>query len=151
MTSAVLALIGCAFLARSAASQGQPTRSSTHPMIGFHYGAPLKWSGALGISLPTRAKDTEGFVAVEPGIGGWRASLGYLRITGDLGSGYVTRTTVLHTGNRPWRAPAQATFLGLEVQYMPLFALGVRLGAFARVRREGQRRGLFTADLSLML
>jgi hypothetical protein len=146
-----VALIGCILLARTAASQGQPTRNSMHPMIGFHYGAPLKWSGVLAVALPTRARDREGFVAFEPGIGGWRASLGYLRITGDLGSGYATRVSVLHTGNRPWRAPAQATFLGLESQYMPLFALGLRLGAFTRVKGEGRRRGLFTADLSLML
>jgi hypothetical protein len=120
-------------------------------MIGFHYGVPLKWSGVLAVALPSPGETRESFVAVEPGIGGWRASLGSFQITSDLGGGYVTRVSLLRTGNRPWRAPARATFLGAEFQVMPLFVLGVRLGAFARVRPKGERRGLFTADLSLML
>ncbi len=121
-------------------------------MLGFHYGVPLKWSAGLAIPLPGGNDAANGFIAAEPGIGGWRASVGYLRITtGTLGSGYVTRASLLRTGNRAWRAPASATFLGGEFQYMPLLVLGVRAGAFVRVNKATGRKSLFTADISLML
>jgi hypothetical protein len=138
-------------------ASGQNTRPVSHtkgltgPMIGIHYGVPLKWSALLAIPLPGGSDAGGSFVAAEPGIGGWRASAGYLRILGDLGSGYALRATYLHTGNRAWRAPPGVNYVGGEFQYMPLFVLGVRFGAFARVKGPGQRRGLLTADFSLML
>ena len=132
-------------------SLSQHQRGLTGPMIGFHYGAPLKWSAVLAIPLPGGSDAGGSFVAAEPGIGGWRTSVGYLRIMGDLGSGYAARVSLLHTGNRAWRAPPGTTYVGGELQYMPLFVLGIRFGAFGRIKGAGQRRGLLTADLSLML
>jgi len=55
---------------------------------GLHYGVPLKWSIALGYILPGSYKDWQPFAAVEPGIGGFRASLGALKMTNELGGGY---------------------------------------------------------------
>lgn len=148
LRAAILML--CVFLApRSSLSQER--RGPRGPMLGFHYGVPLKWSAALAIPLPGGSEARNAFVAAEPGIGGWRASIGYLQIQGQLGSGYVTRASVLRTGNRAWRAPAGATFVGGEFQYMPLFVLGLRVGAFARVSKAPERKALFTADVSLML
>ena len=89
------------------------------------------------------------FVGVEPGIGGWRAGLGALKMTNELGGGYVMRAGVLHTGKRAWRAPSQATFVGPDFQFMPIFALGVRVGGFIRVAGKGGR-GLLTSDLNVL-
>ena len=120
-------------------------------MLGVHYGVPLKWSAVLAASLPGGSNERKAFVAAEPGIGGWRASVGYLRMTSDLGSGYVARATLLRTNNKTWRAAPQATFAGAEFQFMPLFVIGARVGGFLRIGRQGEQRGLLTGDLSLML
>ena len=105
----------------------------------------------LAVPLPGGSDAGGGFIAAEPGIGGWRASAGYLRMMSDLGSAYALRASFLRTGNRAWRAPAGTSFVGGELQYMPLFVLGVRVGAFGRIEGPGQRRGLLTADISMML
>jgi hypothetical protein len=121
-------------------------------MIGFHYGVPLKWSGVIATSLPANlGKNARGFIAAEPGIGGWRASLGYLRMTSDLGSGYVARASFLRTNGSPWRTTPNSSFAGAEFQFMPLFATGARIGGFVRLGQRSGPRGLFTADISLML
>lgn len=132
-------------------SQALSTEAANGLMFGVHYGLPLKWSAVVAASLPGGGKESKAFVAAEPGIGGWRASVGYLRMTSNLGSGYVARATLLRTNNKAWRAGPQSTFTGAEFQVMPLFGLGVRLGGFLRIGGQGARRGLFTADVSLML
>ena len=100
---------------------------------GLHYGVPLKWSIALGYILPGSYKDWQPFAAVEPGIGGFRASLGALKMTNELGGGYYARATALRTTSKAWRAPAQPTYVGPELQFMAIFAIGLRLGGFVRV------------------
>ena len=120
-------------------------------MPGVHYGVPLKWSAVLGVSLPGSTRKGTAFVAAEPGIGGWRASVGYVRMTSELGSGYVARGTLLRTNSKAWRADPQSTFAGGEFQLWPLFAIGARVGGFFRVGGRGEQRGLLTLDLSLML
>ena len=116
---------------------------------GLHYGAPLKWSVALGYLGPFEPGHWQPFVAAEPGLGGWRAGVGGLKTTNDLGGGYIARASVLRTGSKAWRAPSDATYIGPEFQFMPIFAIGARVGAFTRVGGKGAR-GLTTADLSLM-
>ncbi len=132
---------------------GGPTSAEATPGFfigGFHYGVPLKWSTVLAASYPLGSDLSRAFVGAEPGIGGWRASVGYLRIISNLGSGYSARASLLRTNNRAWRAAPQSTFAGAEFQFMPLFVLGARVGAFLRIGGQGQR-GLLTADASLML
>lgn len=127
-------------------------RRGLSPEGGVHYGLPLKWSFAVGISRPDRSKESAGtMIAAEPGLGGWRASLGYFNITGNLGTGYVARVSVLRTNNTPWRAPVNTTFVGGELQYMPAFVMGLRVGAFQRVSKGSGTRRLLTAGFSLML
>lgn len=123
-----------------------PTSGS---MGGIHYGVPLKWSVALGYVLPGEYRDWQPFVGAEPGIGGWRAGLGATKWTNELGGGYVMRASVLRTGKRAWRAPSGATFVGPEFQFMPIFAIGARVGGFVRVGGKGSR-GLLTTDLSML-
>jgi len=120
-------------------------------MFGLHYGAPLKWSLVLAAPLPGGTDAGKPFVAAEPGIGGWRAGLGYARMTSELGSGYVARATFLRTSRKPWHTTPQSSFAGAEFQFMPLFTLGVRVGGFFRIGRRAEQRGLLTADVSLAL
>ena len=147
-----LALAGAllVLLPASAAAQRQ-----VHRMFGIHYGVPLRWSAAIaaGVALsPEGGEGPAGFLAVEPGLAGWRVSAGYIRLTGSLGSGYALRASVLRTGRHPWRAASRTTFVGVEGQLMPIFMLGLRAGGFYALNTTaGERRGLLTADLSLLL
>ena len=149
----LMLLLGGGLLAIPAEANGQsPSAEAANGfMFGVHYGLPLKWSAVVAASLPGGGKESKAFVAAEPGIGGWRASVGYLRMTSNLGSGYVARATLLRTNNKAWRVGPQATFAGAEFQVMPLFVLGFRLGGFLRITGQGEHRGLLTADVSLML
>ena len=124
------------------------------PMFGVHYGVPLRWSATLAAGIPLAQGDEAptAFLAAEPGLAGWRVSAGYAHLTGNLGSGYVLRASVLRTGAHPWRAPSRATFVGAEAQLMPIFAIGVRAGGFYRVGgTDGAGRGLFAVDVSMLL
>lgn len=138
------------FLLAGASAQAQ---RQVGPLVGIHYGAPLKWSAAVGMVVLASDTTEKGFfIAGEPGLGGWRASVGWIRMTGNLGTGRVARVSLLRTEGRPWRAPQRATFVGAEYQHMPLFALGARLGVYYRLDApQGARRGLLTADVSLFL
>lgn len=118
-------------------------------MAGIHYGVPVKWSMALGYVLPGVRNDWQPFAAAEPGIGGWRASLGALKTTNELGGGYVMRVSSLRTSKKAWRAAQSTTFVGPEFQFMPIFAIGLRVGGFVRVQGNDSR-GLLTSDLSVL-
>ncbi|HST07785.1 MAG TPA: hypothetical protein VLJ83_06405 [Gemmatimonadaceae bacterium] len=115
---------------------------------GVHYGAPLKWSLAVAAPLPGGYKTWKPFVAGEGGIGGWRASAGALTVENESGRGLVARATVLHATSKAWRASPGTTYAGPEIQLMPLFAIGARVGAFLRVGGSGNERGLIAADVS---
>ncbi len=71
-------------------------------------------------------------------------------MTSELGSGWIGRATVLRTTGKAWRAPSQATYVGPELQFMPLFAIGARVGGLFRVGGKGGQRGLLTIDASVM-
>lgn len=102
-------------------------------MVGFHYGVPAKWSVGLAAPLPGEFNSWKPFIAAEPGFGAWRASVGALKFTNDLGTGYVVRGSLLRTTSKAWRAPSQSTYVGPELQFMPLFAIGARVGGFLHV------------------
>ncbi len=106
--------------------------------------------GARGF-VPSRGDERRAFIGAEPGMGGWRASVGYLRMTSNLGSGYSVRASLLGTNDRAWRVAPPSIFAGAEFQFMPVFVLGARLGGFVRISGQGQLRRLLTADVSLML
>ena len=132
-------------------AQSSPVWTTDRFMLGFHYGFPLKWSGVLAAQLPASFGSNKTFIAVEPGIGGGRASLGAYKLTGDLGSGYVARASFLRTNGNAWRTSPNTSFAGAEFQFMPIFITGVRVGGFVRLGEGSGPRGLFTADISLML
>src|ERR1700737_2921937 len=62
---------------------------------GLHYGVPLKWSTLIAVSSPVGSEESRAFIGAEPGIGGWRASVGYLGMTSTLGGGYSARAPLL--------------------------------------------------------
>ena len=149
-----LVLCGGIVLPGIAEAQEQPPKVwTTDPfMLGFHYGFPLKLSGVFAAQLhPPGFGKNMPFIAAEPGIGGWRASLGASRMTSDLGSGYVARVSFLRTNGNAWRTTPNSSFAGAEFQFMPLFVIGARVGGFVRLGQRSGPRGLFTADISLML
>jgi hypothetical protein len=115
---------------------------------GIHYGIPLKWSLAVAAPLPGGYKTWKPFVAGEAGLGGWRASVGALTVETESGRGLVARATVLRATGKAWRATPGTTYAGPEIQLMPLFAIGARVGAFLRVGGNGNQRGLLAADVS---
>jgi hypothetical protein len=141
-------------IADAQAAQAEPPQvwTTDQYMFGFHYGFPLKWSGvfAAQLHLPGLGRKMP-FIAAEPGIGGWRAGLGYYRMTSDIGSGYVARASFLRTNGNAWRTSPNTSFAGAEFQFMPIFITGVRVGGFVRLGQRSGPRGLFTADISLML
>ena len=134
-------------------AQAEPPRVWTTDqfMFGIHYGFPLKWSGVFAAQLASGLRKHNAFIAAEPGIGGWRASLGSYTTTSDIGSGYVARASFLRTNGNAWRTAPNSSFAGAEFQFMPLFITGVRVGGFVRLGQRSGPRGLFTADISLML
>src|SRR3954469_639237 len=93
-------LLACALAGDTEAARGQQSGA----LFGAHYGVPLKWSAVLGFGRPITANGGTAFVAGEPGIGGWRASVGYARITTDLGAGFSARASWLRTTERAWKA-----------------------------------------------
>jgi hypothetical protein len=132
-------------------AQSAPVWTTDRFMIGFHYGFTLKWSGVIAAQLPASFRNNKAFIAAEPGIGGWRASLGSYKLTGDLGTGYVARASFLRTNGNAWRTTPNSSFAGAEFQFMPIFITGARVGGFVRLGQRSGPRGLFTADISLML
>jgi hypothetical protein len=148
-----LVICGGFVLPRIADAQDQPgpVWTTDRIMLGFHYGIPLKWSGVLAVQLASGLRKNNAFIAAEPGIGGWRASLGSYRMTSGLASGYVARASFLRTNGNPWRASPNSSFAGAEFQFMPLFLIGARVGGFFRLGQRSGTRGLFTTDISLML
>jgi hypothetical protein len=148
----IACLAACIVALPGAVARGQPGSQSTTNgwMGGLHYGVPLKWSVAIGHVLPGSYDNWQPFIAAEPGIGGWRAGVGALRMTNELGGAYFARASVLHTDSKAWRAPSHATYVGPEFQFMPIFAIGARVGGFFRVAGKGASRGLLTADLSVL-
>jgi hypothetical protein len=149
-----LMVCGAVGLPGIADGQDEPPKvwTTDQYMIGFHYGFPLKWSGVFAAQLnPPGFGNNKPFIAAEPGFGGWRASLGYYRMTSDIGSGYVARASFLHTYGNAWRTSPNSSFVGTDFQFMPIFLTGVRVGGFVRLGQRSGPRGLLTADISLML
>lgn len=150
--SLVAIAAGCVAFSVATASAQDPYSQrfvNAGMVAGIHYGVPLKWSLALGYVLPGDYNQWQPLTVAELGIGGWRAGLGAMKTTNELGGGYIVRAGVLHTDTKVWRAPPQATYVGPEFEFMPIFAIGVRVGGFIRVDGKSDR-GLLTTDLNLL-
>jgi hypothetical protein len=139
----------------AAAQQAEPARDlSPHisPAFGVHYGNPARISAALGIivDLDRRSSRNGILMLVEPGQKAAEASVGYLRMIGRYGSGVSVRAAVLRTGEEPWDANANSTYVGGELHWMVILGVGGRAGLFRRVAGPpGSHDGMATLGLAL--
>lgn len=121
------------------------------PAVGLHYGSPLRISGVVGLGVDLSPNSSDAVVALaEPGQHGVEFSLGYVRLIGNLGTGYSLRASVLRTDNQPWKANPNATYVGGEAQWMLVFLVGGRAGVYRRVSgTTGEHDTLATVGLSI--
>jgi hypothetical protein len=121
------------------------------PAFGLHYGNAARISAALGIIVDVDRRSRDGIlVLVEPGQKAAEASVGYLRMIGRFGSGFSVRAAVLRTGDDPWDANANSTYVGGEAHWMVILGVGGRAGLFRRVAGPpGSHDGLATLGLAL--
>ena len=155
---AALAVLAPAIAKAQACKGCGPEDTTRHshifPAIGIHVGAPQKASAALGVVLgedwQKNGHDHARNVALfaEPGLGGGRASVSYLRHGyGSFGSGFGVGATVLRTWKDPWTVKPNLTYVGADVLLWPVVFIGPRVGAFRLVSGDGtQKRWLFTFD-----
>lgn len=127
-----------------AAPVGAQARRVT-PVGGLHLGGPVGASLAVGAAIGIGGERSRDIVLLaEPGLKGDRVSMGYVAIE-QLGTILSARATFL----RMRRDPAPTGYVGLEVQYAPLFVVGARVGAFAPLRRDRGQRPTLLANFSI--
>jgi hypothetical protein len=108
------------------------------PAIGVHYGVPLRLSVAAGGLFDFRGSHNDGVIAMgEMGQSGGEVSIGYFRMI-RFGQGFDVRLAGLRTGDDPWNAAENATYVGAEAHLMFLLGVGGRVGWF---RRTSARSG----------
>jgi hypothetical protein len=121
------------------------------PVFGLHAGGPVGASAAVGIWVgedPRRDQAGGAIALVEPGLHGGRASVGYAyALRGGWGSFVTARATALRTWRR---VGGPRNYGGLEVQVLPIFAVGPRVGAYVPADR-GPKRVLWMLDFGVGL
>jgi hypothetical protein len=144
-----------ALLPLLAAAQQAPPQHELSPKItpafGLHYGNPARISAALGIIVDVDRRSRDGIIVlVEPGQKAAEASVGYLRMIGRYGTGFSVRGAVLRTGEDPWDANANSTYVGAELHWMVILGVGGRAGLFRRVAGPvGSHDGIATLGIAL--
>lgn len=123
------------------------------PFLGVRFGVPQRFSisGGLGLNLdPTDGPDQpsrELLLSLAPGMGAERASLTFVHSSGRFGSGIAGGATAIRTVGRPWNAPANATYVGVDLSILPIIGIGPRLGLLRRVSNPTDDRAwLWTLD-----
>ena len=119
---------------------------------GLHVGGPGAFSLSAGHAyliqpaLGRRSRiDQSGmlFAVVEPGVKAGRVSAGYIRMTGNLGTGWSVRGTVLQR----W-SPTNDLYGGAELGLM-MFGMGPRVGFFKPLRGLQPRRSMVFWNFSI--
>jgi hypothetical protein len=104
---------------------------------GGHFGTPLRASLALGALFDVSPHSNDGTIAmVEVGEEGNEISAGYFRMIGRYGSGYSLRAAVVRTGDEPWNASANTTYIGVEAHWMLVFGVGGQVGFLRRASQS---------------
>ena len=128
--------------AQSAVQTGSvesPPGGQIFPILGARFGMPQRVSVTAGVGLEVggvpgqRDASQEVLLALAPGLGAERASLTYVYSTGRYGGGVAVGPSVLRTVRHPWNAPANATYVGIDLAVLPIIAIGPRVGLFRRV------------------
>ena len=91
--------------------------SAQEPIIpvGIHVGTPTIASLSVGRGIQLHDRGIL-MLQGEPGVGGGRLSVGYLRFSG--GGALIARATLLRTWGRPWRSEPGHAYAGPELQAM---------------------------------
>jgi hypothetical protein len=127
-----------------------PDRHSV--VAGLHLGGPARASLSLGRMYlihpalgPDANPDKVGFLfaTVEPSHKAARLSFGYLGITGNLGTGWSVRGTILQR----W-SPTNDLYVGTEVGGL-MFGMGPRIGVFRPIRGADSRSLVIFWDFSI--
>ena len=147
------ALVSAPAHAQRAADSTQSQSVRLWPALGLHYGSPLRFSAALGLTVDLSPNTGDAVLAlVEPGQHGVEYSLGYLHLLQQFGSGYSLRASLLRTDGEPWKANPNSTYVGAEAQVMLIFAVGGRAGVYHRVSGvSGEHDTIATVGFSLGL
>jgi hypothetical protein len=135
---------------RGQAALRDPSTSWRRAWVGgLHVFGPAKGSVALGAGVRREwsSRSRLFFAVVEPGITGQRISIGYGETVGTSAGGWSVRGSLLQLTSEP----ARRTLAGVDIQIIPAFCLGSRIGAFRAVKPAGNGTGVLFADLSLCL
>ena len=144
-----LTLAALATIAACSMAGARPLRAQ-HIVGGLHVGGPVRASLAVGGAWSLQkgfGREHGPFLLAEPGLRGHRASVGYLVMTGHLGSFVSGRASWLQLR----RDGVAREYGGFELQVAPIFVSGGRLGAFVPLGSDEDRGVLWIADLSIAL
>lgn len=156
MRRTALLLLIAVLPVRAAAQTAADTTGAVHASaaIGVHYGTPLRLSLAAGGLIDLNGRRDDGIIVMaEPGQGGMAASVGYFRMH-RFGRGCSLRLAGIRTGDDPWNASAQTTYVGVEGHLMLLLGVGGRIGWFRRASGasgQGLKDNLGTLGVSIGL
>lgn len=150
LAAATAALPSRPLIAQSA--EAEPNRLGFAPVVGVRVGVPQQLSLTVGAGHWRYRADGDrihiAFVAVEPGLGAGRISVGYFRGHGNLLAGAAVRASALRTWRDPWSVAPNRTYVGLEASGHAIFS--ARVGLFHRASSGSGRPLLLTWDLGLM-
>jgi len=123
------------------------------PFLGARFGIPQRLAVAAGMGLDLNPNvdpnqpSREVLLSLAPGLGAERGSLTFVYSPGRLGAGMAGGASVVRTVNHPWNAPANATYVGVDLAVLPIIAIGPRIGLLRRVSRPtDDRPWLWTLD-----
>lgn len=122
----------------------------TGPAVGFHYGVPLRWSYTIGLTRGRFAgfNDYAGWVvAAEPGEGGVKGRVGYMRYGRRVGG--QLSAAMLRTGAHALTLAPHQGYAGAEARIF-LIPLSFTFGGYGRISGSapGDER-LFAAGIGV--
>ena len=127
--------------------------ASVFPFLGARFGTPARFSvsGGIGVNLDpavdANQPSREILLALAPGLGAERGSLTFVYSPGRFGGGIAGGASVVRTIDHPWNAPANATYVGLDLAVLPIIATGPRVGLLRRVSgATGDHPWIWTLD-----
>lgn len=152
MRRSIFVILTVLVSSRAGAQTGASGASLITPAYGLHYGAPMRFSIALGATLDADRRRAQGAIAmIEQGQHGNELSAGYFRMIGRYGTGFSVRGAVLRTSGEPWEANPHTTYVGGEVHLQLFLGVGGRAGLMRRASREstGSHDSIVTLGLSI--
>jgi hypothetical protein len=129
---------------------GREGRIGLYPFLGMHFGGPVRASlaGGIGVRSLSPGEPVRFFLVAEPGLRGGRLSLVTGTSVGELASAWTIRGSYLQL----WGGAPHRKYGGAELQIIPIFGLGGRVGAFKPLGTiKTDRKILIIADFSFLI